>query len=278
MTVQYQLTFEDFREAARYHNQSLARRRSTKARLILVGTMVGVWVLTSLIAPLLLNTGPNATSPRPPLAGWLDMFMPFLAFSLMFGAITAFSNVGSIKRIGVGPWLKTFVPLLFIGLILLGSVVLLSSITSVQIPGAPPPPPTDWGALFYPHISWLLMITLFAIFVAKHQRTSIRRAWDGQKNLHRPHTLDMTVQGVTVSTPLSRSDYHWDAIPKFLETPNMLILYVSDLTFHLVPKRALATLEELEAFRSMCKNLISTDRQGFEVVPQQAAQSQNSPT
>src|SRR5204863_3395552 len=115
----------------------------------------------------------------------------------------------------------------------------------------------------YPHLSWLVLTILFAIYVAMYQRGKIRRAWEGQPNLNRPHTFDIIVSGVTVTTPVSRHEYQWDAFPKFLETPHLFLLYISNLTFHLIPKRAFANDAEMEACRNMFKNLISTARPGF---------------
>jgi len=132
----------------------------------------------------------------------------------------------------------------------------------------------DWMEILYPHFSWLAFVVLFAVFVVRFQRNQLRNLWEKQQQLHRPNTVEITVGGVTVSSPVSRSEYRWEGIARLTETRNLFLLYTSTLTFHIFPKRAFAREEEMNGLRNMAKTLIGPERQGFEVVAVDEAEMQ----
>ena len=82
------------------------------------------------------------------------------------------------------------------------------------------------------------------------------------------NTYEFFDDRVIVDTTQSRTETKWTAFPHILETPNLLLLYVSDLAFHILPKRTVAGEGECERFRAFLVEHVATPTQAFPVVTQ----------
>jgi hypothetical protein len=121
----------------------------------------------------------------------------------------------------------------------------------------------------------VVIVGVGAIILWYGARGRIRRAWRGQPSLHLGHTFEFFDDRVLVDTTQSRTETKWTAFPRVLETPNLLLLYVSDVAFHILPKRSLAGAGELERFRGFLVNRVEGKTQAFPVI---ALGSVNRPT
>lgn len=104
----------------------------------------------------------------------------------------------------------------------------------------------------------LLFLLNNAVFLFTYRRLDSKRRWEAQGFLHRPYTLDAGDDGLTLEEPASMHRYQWSYFPGFRETLNLLLLYVSPYGFWIIPKRAFATTEELEAFKAMLLTHVKT--------------------
>ena len=92
--------------------------------------------------------------------------------------------------------------------------------------------------------------------------------WESQPHLHRPQTMEVTEGGVVVSDAVSRTENRWDAYSHVRETPNLFLLYTSDLVIQSVPKRAFASEQDLRSFRELVRQTIAErPAPAFPVVP-----------
>jgi hypothetical protein len=91
------------------------------------------------------------------------------------------------------------------------------------------------------------MITLI-LFAVLARRLQIKQYTDGQPQLFDPKTFEFDHAGVVITSETTENRLRWPAIVKFTESDHLFLLYISEVMFHMVPKRALAEAGQLEAF------------------------------
>jgi len=116
-------------------------------------------------------------------------------------------------------------------------------------------------------LPWFLLFIAFKTLL-RRGGVGVRRMWTGQPHLHRPKRIEIAEPGVVVSDGVSRLEELWPAFSHARETKNLFLLYVSDYSFHMVPKRAFATTADTDAFREMVRRMV-VERPGpaFPVLP-----------
>jgi hypothetical protein len=128
-----------------------------------------------------------------------------------------------------------------------------------------------WQDVLRPYISFLLMIWLavFGLRLLQQRRVRIinRLSWEGRPQLHQIRTLEIGDAGVTVSDQFARTEYRWSLFRRLEETPNTFMLYTSDMTFEIVPKRALQLSGELDRFRALVQAKLEPQSTAFPVLP-----------
>jgi hypothetical protein len=92
------------------------------------------------------------------------------------------------------------------------------------------------------------------------------RAWAGQPNEHLLKHWQVNDAGVVVDSGHSRSEIGWPAFRRYLETPALFMLYVSEFSFHMIPKRAFADEAQIEEFRDLLRRHIQPQTQAFPVI------------
>jgi hypothetical protein len=101
-----------------------------------------------------------------------------------------------------------------------------------------------WAIVVFPTLAVSLMI----------QRRAVRRAWDAQVHLRGQQVLEVSTNGVILTTPTSRSQFQWSHFAGFKETTNLVLLYPSTLLFHMIPKRGFAGEADFVRFCGLLQN------------------------
>jgi hypothetical protein len=261
--INFQCTLADYQEANRGH---VAARRSRKFvwtwRLMLVAAVLLV------VFPLLLLLRPKTSGPASPLllfgvglASWLPFIIMFMWLVLL-----ATSRTGSprqryrdVTREAAGHVAWAWLPFV---LAIIATPLLANSIATQST--TQPTAGNGWVDMLVPFIPWLLVFGFLWFFVF---RRLTRRMYMAQPSLMRPKTLELSDDEATVSDELSRLTYKWPAFVRFIETRNLFLMYVSEVMFHIVPKRAFDSQCELDEFRQKLREWADARSQGFPVLP-----------
>lgn len=97
------------------------------------------------------------------------------------------------------------------------------------------------------------------IYAFRYVRGLLPRHWDAQPHLRLPQTLAVTSRGLRFEDERAVLDYAWAGLPKFRESETLFLIYVSEVSFHMVPKRAMAEPGQVEAFRQLLEQHVPTD-------------------
>jgi hypothetical protein len=84
-----------------------------------------------------------------------------------------------------------------------------------------------------------------------------QHGWESQPQLHRPQSMEVEEETVVISDAATRAEHRWDAFSHVLETSNLFLLYTSDHAFHMVPKRAFASEQDVRSFRELVRRTIA---------------------
>ena len=113
---------------------------------------------------------------------------------------------------------------------------------------------TSWGVVVF---LWIAFMYVLAALWKKN--------WQRLKSQHLPKTIEFRKEGICISDAHSRLEYSWQAIAKVVDTPSLLLFYLDELAFYIVPKRAFDG-GELDAFWKFAGEKGESARQGFTVV------------
>jgi len=128
----------------------------------------------------------------------------------------------------------------------------------------------DWYGALAPQAAWFLYVILVAIRTTFATRKQLRQVWDAQPALMRGKDFDITSAGVRVDERVTERTYQWPALVRFIETPALLLVCPSDVTFEVLPKRSFSSPEDLQTVRTLFDAQISAIRQqppAFPVLP-----------
>lgn len=264
MVVNYELTAADFREAAAHHQRSAIRQRLIR-RVRKMGVANMVTFATIFLAYFLLRqlipSMESLERARSQLAQSADILLPAFAVVAIIVPVQALAGVlraPNWRAIG-GAALSLLLLAVTLGLLYFS--------TTLSTRGVARWPSLPLSAVLAPHMSWLAFVLIVATLIIRTRSLNTRLTWSGQQHLHLPFTMDASVSGLTLVTPNVRNEYSWNGVTAFVETPNLFLIHVSDLAFHIVPKRGFTSAEELDAFRNMLRNLIPSTKPAFEVLP-----------
>ncbi|HEY7090171.1 MAG TPA: YcxB family protein [Tepidisphaeraceae bacterium] len=123
------------------------------------------------------------------------------------------------------------------------------------------------GAFLFRLIPWVVVVGLWcSSWRALVGNTSYRALWDKQSYLHGPNTFTCDEDGFELAGSLCSRRFRWPALKSWIETSDLFILLVSDLEFHVVPKRAFSGATQESEFRDTLINA-SDHRAAFPVIP-----------
>jgi hypothetical protein len=129
-------------------------------------------------------------------------------------------------------------------------------------------PKLDWTA----PIIWLtLFVILWPTFFFLG-RWQFRRGWKGQPSLELHQRWDISDAGIKTDNGTTSSEMKWTAFRSFLDQPTLFMLYPSEFSFHMVPKRAFADDAQVEEFRDLLHGHIQPQTQAFPVIPSAKAE------
>jgi hypothetical protein len=265
MHLEFSYDFDDYEEANRSHRSSGS---AGSGRALLLRWIVFIALAAFLF--LLLSSkpsprrGPATTAPVPGSSLLVNFFLPFIPWLLIFGFIWLFirrqlrgakpksflydSNVAAARAHAISKRYGLMRRILLVVAITAGCLGILYLL--FESTGSIPD-------VLLPILPWLLIFGFIWFFVFRALRGNWRKVWEGQPQLHGPQTMDAGEDGVTVATPLSRAEYRWEAFQHVRETPNLFLLYMSNFSFHMVPKRSFASDAEVDQFRSLVRNFIA---------------------
>ena len=266
MRLEYHITAEDYAEANRGHT-----RFRPWVFLWIFGLMVCVVLLPQVFPSEAASVPSGGTRPA---SLWNDLILPFAPWLLVLVLIWGFV-FRSVRRTWRKPWLRKpgrrtrdnpwVVGCAFAVLL---AVIVSMVVMAVRNRRASVSDPGESPALdvLVPLVPFVL-IAVFLVFVFRRYRVLFRRGWESQPQLHRPFVAEIDEHGLRLSEPLSRHEYHWDYFPGWIETENVFALYISPVSFHLLPKRAFADEGAQTEFRKLLQRMISDRTNAFPVIP-----------
>ena len=80
--------------------------------------------------------------------------------------------------------------------------------------------------------------------------------WKQNAHMHHPIASEVTEAGLSLDTLSLSSQVNWQLFIKFMETPNLFVLYQSPQLFSIFPKRAFASAAQIDEFRSLLQTQI----------------------
>jgi hypothetical protein len=254
MTIQYQVTFEEFTEASKALAVVKAKTNGTQ-RAINFAVIVAYFYFATMFWSWV--PGMNA------LLVFVHLILPII---LGLGVCIVVAVISSLVA-GKLPKV-TWRGLIFLGVLamLIAEVFGMRALDHLAHRGVATGISLDWKLLL-PHSTWLFFLTWFLIIVFNKQRRDVRKLWDSQSSLHRLKTADISAEGVVISNDKTRLEYHWQAFAGCRETKNLFVLLTSPKTLQFLPKRAFAGEEELSAMRALCELIPKSASAAFPVVP-----------
>ncbi len=270
MPVPFQCTAEDYKEASAANGvwEKLESRVDKLPNLI---TRVGSIALAiCLIIIGLSRPGQNGTSftwrVAPLTLILANLALPGFLLILMARALTKSlrkepRRIGLVQHavpksprhlsarrtvIGIGSWILFFV--------ILGGLFWLDA-TGKTAPGATSSPSVQpiGNSVELPSFE-LLALTFLPLIIALmllgmvQNKLQLKKYTRGQPQLFEPTQLDFDHAGISLNSQYTHISLKWPAIVKFAESENLFLVYISQIYFHLVPKRALIVGGQLEAF------------------------------
>jgi len=268
VTIEFQYTFEDLKEANAAHKPKGAeKQRASGGRR--VGSIVFFIVFVGTFALLVLSSPEaSAGTGRPVL---LDLLMPMLALAVFLGpwvmarALKARGAKGLVSTRGVVGAIGWVV-----AAVLLAVFVWIRRHAPDPADGVVAAERSAWRGIadfVRPHFTWVVLTGAMCIFLIRYTSRQLLTIWEGAPGLRMPFTLSVSDDGITIAEPLSRHELKWLAFDRVIETQNLFLLYVAEHLFHMVPKRAFADANQVEEFRAMIDNRITRRPTAFPVLP-----------
>ncbi len=246
-------TLDDYREAAMMRRPHALTAKPTRG-------IIGWMLAAALGLTLLLLAAWNANTPGLSLSQRLarvaNTTLPMAPWPLLFVLIFGYSAFAT-KGLGRA---KIFLLVFGFAVVLAGAgLVVLKRSEPSMIPAEPSL--SGWAAAGFLLMLWLALLRQVA------SAAPYRRIWDGQSNLHSPRMMTADPDGLTVRDTLIFQSYQWPAFSRFAESRSVFVLYLSEYSFHMVPKRALGDDKQIAAFRWFLQQHISVPTRAFPVVP-----------
>jgi hypothetical protein len=261
MKLQYQLTAEDYGEANRMH---------MRLRPWMLIWLLDWLAVVSLVSDLSPDVSQTATPGSPSL--WTNLVLPLLPWLLLLLLIWLFI-FRALRRNWRKPWLRPGPnrenPAFVVGAFALqGAVLVLLFTLALRAERAATTDPRQSPLLnvLLPLLPIACMVGFLA-FLMRRFRGVFNRGWESQPHMHRPYIAEIDETSLRLSEPLSHHEYRWEYFPGWIETTNNFVIYVSPLSFHLIPKRAFADAAARAQFVELLRRVISEQTGAFPVGP-----------
>ena len=283
--IEYQNTFDDFREA----NGMPARRGGRRWwGAVLGGVLVAVGIAAFLLLTfgILTVLGGDAAPGEPFPWGRLALVLTPSAVLFVLFAWGVFRQASKAPEPwnpppqasraptlrGLGGWLLSFV-LAGCLLFLFNRTATTSAPGATSAASAPPQRLPSYFEHLLPLLGWAYLV-LFLVLLGRFQRTrGILSMWAALHHEREPRVLHVTDSGVTIEQPSARLEYGWGYFAGYRETENLVVLYTSPYAFFMIPKRAFGDAAQLAAFKGFVMSgiprghFLPAESNAFPVVP-----------
>ena len=255
LRVEFTCTLEDHTEALQIHRRALpGSRMGWFERLLFLWVLLGALALligSAIVEAIILAGSGAAPGAKLGMTTWLGAVLtPWVLWIISFGLI--WFGLGSSLARAEATVLRN---LLLLGLGLGLAMNIVGTLTTGAPPAttqpAAPATPAEEASFLTAWGPWLIVFFVFWFFIYRYLRGAPRRSWDAQPQLRLPQCLEQTDRGLRFVDEQSTVDYAWSAFPRYAEGRNLFILLVSQVGFHMVPKRAFADAAQLDAFRAL---------------------------
>ena len=261
MLIQYQNTLDDYREMS---DAVAAARRPVNSPWQIV-ILVIVFGLYYAITRVLWQKAGDQDGQM----AWMNMWIAIVAFGFIWLALSLPASFRARRF----PWLTRRQAIALSTFILLIAALIFQHWMNTKFnPHSAHATKLTWQTLL-PHSIWLLLLVYVSAIAAHNHSTSMPRKWENRPDLHRHQTVDISAEGLTLSDTVSRHDLQWPAFVKGEETRHLFLLFTWESSGLMIPKRAFASDEELDAMRNLMKLIPSTPNTGFQVLPLSPRQS-----
>ena len=274
MKFSFTCTMDDFAAALRLHRRpGKGHGPRMRERLLFVWLLLGV-IAASFIAVIVVALyGAITGAPRggPAVTGtslWLGHIMAIWVPTLVIVAVIWFLLCGALaaRQRRALRWMFLLIALVPPAITIVNLVK--SGGPAAAPPSTPTPTQSGEGSGWSELLPWVMVFLIIWVTVFLILRRTGRRLWEAQPNMALPTAAEATTQGLRIEDAHSTRQYKWSAFTKWRESDALFMLYLSDVTFQLIPKRALATPGQVEEFRRLLEqNVPSVDPQprGFVV-------------
>lgn len=248
MVIRYQNTFEEYVEASGALAVWAAKRKKTSALRWSFAVSLGVYFLFCVWVA---NTESGDA-----VDASFHFWLPFLYFGFVLMVVAIGKQIMKKRLPALG--LQAMAGIGFLLFVFVWVVWL-------NIYDGPRGRHWRWSLLI-PHASWLFLMTWLVIQTVVTSRKRRRTDWEGQSQLHRAKTADISAEGIVVSDGVSRLEYRWEGLAGWTESKTLILIFLSQKRVIFFPKSAFGSEEELAAMRALAELIPNPQATGFAVL------------
>jgi hypothetical protein len=251
-TLRVQCTIEDYAEAFAAHVFEVHRTRHQTVRPTLTWILLAVGL--ALIALIFIaESRADRVTRMESLHGLAGLALPYLPLGLVLALMLL---VPSLSR-RAGRHVR-----LILVIFALSGLAFWCGVASFEYGTILASPPLSSAAL-----AWLIFfIFLYMQYWRLFGGNVVRRAWESQPHLALPRAMKISDAGLSFEDEMQSVSYRWPAFMKTLETANLFLLYISKISFEIVPKRNFADQQQVDQFRQVLKAMTGGGTGAFPVV------------
>jgi len=117
-------------------------------------------------------------------------------------------------------------------------------------------------------ITFSILMFLGAIFISppilkRFYRWQISGYYKDTVRLHECLTVDLNENTIQFTSEDSKTKIKWEGLDYFIEADDVFNLYISKITYHIIPKRAFSNNEQLDRFRNIVIEKINNEHSFF---------------
>ncbi|MDB5172855.1 MAG: YcxB-like protein [Phycisphaerales bacterium] len=280
MRIEYQLTARDMQLAAdaveNFFSDGSTKARS-KPRRLRVYDLICFALVAVLVFLAMESAGPRPKDLAATHNFWLTVMLPLIAPLL----VTAFLWSSLLRRMGPqripyytgrpGYWAANFRNIAFVAApLLLATAILLFTAFASQFADWSPSRQVLVLVTLLPWTAWLWFVRFGIYTMIGHRGAQPELGAEGGILRH-PQTLETNDDGVSITSVLCRFELFWCYFVSYLESPEHFLLFTKDLRMQVIPLRAFAGPDEIDAFRLLLQQHIArgeafTESHGFPVI------------
>ena len=280
MTAEFAYTVEDLREAAVAHARAHAKAQDAQSErgdlgvwfVAIVALVFGLLVLKTIV----FRAGRGA--------GVAVLPMVFVGIIVVMALFVILRNIFR-PRPQVDPPLEMKVdatrgvPLRQVLVWVVGILIAIPVAAYIYAKQEPPAPASPASTplvnpamdLLITFLPWILIGGFLFFFIRLRLKLNSPEAvMEKNPSLQLRRRMDADERGVIIDDGQAKIEMAWVAIRRFVESPNLFLLYLSNDSFHMIPKRAFDGSDG-EAFRELLRANIQPMTRAFPVLPAEQA-------